>query len=129
MEIMMVILLVGILAGVAGPAMYSYLRANQMQTRVDRMVADLQYARALTISTGQVHRFNTTTDSYTLTNMVTGNVVRDVDFEEGAKLDAAQMADFFPWGMANTTTFDLSHCDMERRIRLLPTGMVEVERQ
>jgi len=126
-EIMMVILVIGLLAGVSGPAMFSYLRANQMDTRVDRMAADLQFSRAMAISTGQIHRFATTTDGYTVTNVVTGDELRDVEFDEGATLGAAQTADFFPWGMANTTTFDLAHHNLARRIQLLPTGMVEVE--
>lgn len=125
-EIMMVILLIGLLAGVSGPAMFSYLRSNQMQTRVDTMVADLQYSRAMAVSTGEIHRFDATITGYTVTNVVTGVTLRTENFDEGAKLDKAETADFFPWGMASTKTLNLTHHNMKREIQILPTGMVEV---
>jgi len=126
-EVMMVIMLVGLLASISAPPMFKYLEANHMQTRTDRMVADLQYARAAAISSGQAHRFANTNSSYTLTNLATGRELRSVTFDHGAELDAIQFADFFPWGMASTTTFNLSMNGIQRQIRLLPTGMVEVE--
>ncbi len=128
-EIMMVVMLVGILAGVSGPPVFKYLKSNQMRTRTDRLVADMQYARAIAVSTGQTHRFTCTTNSYTLTNLATANVVRQVSFNNGAELDLAQSADFFPWGMAQSGNFVLTMNDMDRKIILLPTGMVEVEIQ
>lgn len=122
----MVVVLIGILAGVSAPPMFKYLEATHMQTRVDRMVADLQYGRAVAISTGQTMRFTSTNTSYTLTNTVTGDVLRQVAFDHGAQLAVAQTADFFPWGMAETTVFNLSLHGMARQVTLLPTGMVEV---
>jgi len=126
-EIMMVIMLVGILAGMTAPPMFKYLEANRMRTRTDRMVADLQFARAVAISTGQAHRFANTASGYTLTNLVTGGVLRDVDFAHGSELDDNLIADFFPWGMATSTTYNIRLNDMHNEIRVLPTGMVEVE--
>ncbi len=126
-EIMMVIMLVGILAGMTAPPMFKYLEANRMRTRTDGMVADLQYARAIAISTGQSHRFANTNTGYTLTNLVSGSVLRDVDFNHGAELDDVRTADFFPWGMATSTTYDIRLNGIHNEIRVLPTGMVEVE--
>ncbi len=128
-EMMMVVCLIGILAGITGPPMFKYLAANRMQTRTDRMVADMQYARAISISTGQTHRFTCSNNSYDLMNMSTGDVVRQVNFDSGAELDLAQAVDFYPWGMAQTSNFILTMNDMSRKITLLPTGMVEVEVQ
>ncbi len=123
----MVILIIGLLAGVSGPAMFKYVHSNQMDTRVDKMVADLQLSRAMAISTGQTHRFSTTNNGYTVKNLATGMELRNVTFDEGATLNGTLTADFFPWGMANTTTFDLSYHSLARRVQLLPTGMVEVK--
>lgn len=126
-EIMIVVLLIGILAGISGPPMFQFLASNQMQTRADRMVADMQYARAIAVSTGQTHEFACTSSSYTLTNTTSGQILRQVDFNNGAQLDVAQTAEFYPWGMAESKNFLLTLNDMSRRIVLLPTGMVEVE--
>ncbi len=128
-EMMMVVMLIGLLAGISGPPMFRYLKSNQMQTRTDRLVADMQYARAVAVSTGQTHQFTCTNNSYTLFNTTTGNVVRQVNFDNGAQLDLAQSANFFPWGMAESRNFVLSMNDMSREIILLPTGMVEVDYQ
>ncbi len=125
-EIMMVICLIGILAGITGPPMFKHLEANHMQNCTDRMVADMQYARAIAIATGKTHRFTCTLNSYSLTNLGTNIVVRQVNFDHGATLALAQSVDFYPWGMADALDFDLTLNDMDRTIQILPTGMVEV---
>lgn len=125
-EIMVVVLMIGILATISGPPMFSYLRSNQMQTQLDRLVGDLQYARAVSISTGEAHRFSCTANDYSVTNLVSGNVAKNVTLDHGAVFDGVMQADFYPWGMSEDLVFELSLNDMDREITLLPTGMVEV---
>jgi len=125
-EIMMVILLMGLLAGISGPPMFRYLQASQLQTNTDRMVADLQYGRTLAISNGATLRFTATSAGYALTNPITGVTLRGRTFDNGMVLDRDQRIDFFPWGMANTATFKLAYGGQVRQIDVLPTGMVEV---
>ena len=128
-EMMVVVLLIGILAGVTGPPMFQYLATNQMQTSTDRLVSDMLYARAVAVSTGETHRFSCDKDNYSIFNMSNGNVVRQVSFGSKIELDMAQNADFYPWGMAQSSTFVLSQNTISKKIILLPTGMVEVEVQ
>ncbi len=125
-EIMMVVLLIGILAGVTAPPMFSYLQASRFQTSTDRMIADLQYARTVSISSGSILRFTATPDGYTLANPNTGNVLRSRVFDDEMELAQDSSTDFFPWGMADAAAFNLSSCGQTRQINVLPTGMVEV---
>ena len=125
-EMMIIIVIIGILATVAGPPMYRYLQSNRLQTGTDRMVADLQYARSLSIANGDILRFAATAGGYSLTDPVSGTVYRQRNFEHGMQLGMAQTADFFPWGMADATVFNLSNTTGGRQVNLLPTGIVEV---
>lgn len=125
-EIMVVIVLIGLIAGITAPPMFKYLASTKLQTSSDRMVADLQYARTLAISNGTILRFSTTYSGYILSNPVTNVTLRSRVFSEGMTLDLAQSTDFYPWGMANSKTFKLSSGGESRQINVLPTGMVEV---
>jgi type II secretion system protein H len=126
-EMMLVISLVGVMAAMAAPPFFRYLASNRLATQADRMVADLQYARSLSVSNSQILRFSVTQAGYQLTNPVTGAVLRDTNFCEGLGLDRAQRADFFPWGMASPTVFTLTSHAGTKRITVLPTGLVEVQ--
>ena len=125
-EMMLVISLVGVLAAMSAPPFFRYLASNKLATQADRMVADLQYARSLSVSNSQILRFSTTETGYTLTNPVSGVVIRDSNFGAGLGLAAAQTADFFPWGMADSVTFTMTNHAGTKQISLLPTGLVEV---
>lgn len=125
-EMMLVISLVGVMAAMAAPPFFRYLASNRLATQADRMVADLQYARSLSVSNSQILRFSVTEAGYTLTNPISGVVLREYDFSAGLGLDAAQTADFFPWGMANPAVFTLTNHAGTKQITLMPTGLVEV---
>lgn len=126
-EMMLVISLVGVLAAMAAPPFFRYVASNKLTTQADRMVADLQYARSLSVSNSQILRFSVTAGGYQLVNPVSGVVLRESDFCEGLGLDRAQSADFFPWGMADPTVFTLANHSGTKRISVMPTGLVEVQ--
>lgn len=126
-EMMLVISLVGVMAAMAAPPFFRYLASNRLATEADRMVADLQYARSLSVANSQILRFSVTEAGYELTNPVTDVVLRDMNFGHGLGLDRAQSVDFFPWGMADATVFRLSNPAGTRQISVMPTGLVEVQ--
>ncbi|MCK9996572.1 MAG: prepilin-type N-terminal cleavage/methylation domain-containing protein [Candidatus Krumholzibacteria bacterium] len=125
-EMMVVIAIVGVIAGISGPPIFRYINSNRLQTDADRLGADLQYARTLSISTSTILRFTSTQAGYQLTDPITGTIIRDKVFENGMQLAADQTADFFPWGMADATVFNISNNTGAMTVNLLPTGIVEV---
>lgn len=126
-EVMIVIVLVGLLAAMVGPPMYGYLQAHRLQTGTDRLVTDLQYTRTQAITRGVVLRISTTENSYTITNPGDGSILRQQNFDRGVGLAIAQQANFYPWGMAEASVFNISNNTGAKQISLLPTGIVEVQ--
>ncbi len=125
-EMMVVITVVGIIAGISAPPIFRYINSNRLETNADRLGADLQYARTLSISTSTILRFSSNQAGYQLTDPITGTIIRDKVFENGMQLAADQTADFFPWGMADPTVFNISNSTGAMTVNLLPTGIVEV---
>ncbi len=125
-EMMIVILVIGIMATVSMPPMFRYIQSNRLQTDTDRMAADLQYARSLSVARGDILRFQSTPAGYTLTNPNTGLVIRQHNFDHGMALDGNAVIDFFPWGMADAAVLNISNTTGTNQINVMPTGMVEV---
>ena len=125
-EMMVLIGIFGLLVAMALPNMASYVRSNQLATSVDRMAADLNLARTMSISSGRIFRLTATPAGYRIVNTSTGEEIRDRSFEGDVQLAAADSANFFPWGRADATVFDLQGSAGTRTVNLLPTGAVEV---
>ena len=125
-ELMVVIAIVGVIAGIAAPPIFHHVNVNRLQTHAYRLAADLQYARTLSISTSTILRFSSTPAGYQLTDPVSGTIIREKNFDHGLGFDAAKTADFFPWGMADPTVFNISNNTGAMTVNLMPTGIVEV---
>ena len=125
-EMMVVIGIVGVIATISAPPVYRYVQSNRLQTNTDRMAADLQYARTLSIATSQILRFTATPLGYKLENPNTGALIRETDFGHDLELAVNQTADFYPWGMADAAVFNITNGSGTKQVLLLPTGLVEV---
>ena len=126
-EMMIVVLVIGLMATMTAPAMFRYIQSNRLETDTDRMTADLQYARSLSVATGNILRFQATPAGYRLFNPNTDLTIRDHNFDHGLALDAAAVVDFFPWGMADAAVLQISNKSGSNQISVLPTGIVEVD--
>jgi prepilin-type N-terminal cleavage/methylation domain-containing protein len=126
-ELMVVIAIVGVIAGIAAPPIFHHVNVNRLQTHADRLAADLQYARTLSISTANILRFSSTPAGYQLTNPISGDIIREKNFDHGLELQTNQTADFYPWGMADPVVFNISNSTGAMVVNLMPTGIVEVQ--
>ena len=125
-EVMVVIGIVGLIATISAPPVFRYVQSNRLQTNADRMAADLQYARSLSIASSEILRFTATPAGYRLENPNTGALIREMNFGHDMELGANQTSDFYPWGMADATIFNITNGSGTYRVNLLPTGLVEV---
>ena len=125
-EVMVVIGIVGLIATISAPPVFRYVQSNRLQTNADRMAADLQYARSLSIASSEILRFTATPGGYKLENPNTGALIRETNFGHDMELGANQTSDFYPWGMADATIFNITNGSGTYRVNLLPTGLVEV---
>lgn len=125
-ELMVLILIIGLVTAMAIPSFSRFVRSNQLATSADRLAADLQMARTMSIASGRVYRVAADRDGYRIVDPGTGLVVREHDFEGTVELAAGDTVDFFPWGMAQAANFDLQvPGGAAMRVNLLPTGMVD----
>ncbi len=125
-EMMMVILILGIVSSLSVPPLFRYVASHRLQTNTDRMAADMLYARSMSISSSQVVNLSNNESGYKLTNVTTGDVLREVVFDDGLTMDTNNSVMFYPWGMADDAIFSLSGDAGTYDISLLPTGIVEV---
>ncbi len=128
-EMMIVVVIIGILSSVTVPPLFRYVASHQLQTNTDRMASDMQYARSVAISDGQTISFAATGSGYTAKNILSGQVIRQVVFDEGVALAVDTTVKFYPWGMADDAVFNLSSGCGAYQLSLLPTGIVEVASQ
>ncbi len=127
-EIMVVVAVFGLLVAISVPGFSSYTHANRLSTSASRLAADLQWARSTSIANGRVILVAASGNGYTVTDVATGNVLADRDFERGCTLAADASARFFPWGLAESASFNVAGSSgTTRTITLLPTGVVEVD--
>jgi len=126
-ETMIVIVIVAIITAMAGPPFFRYLTSNRLQTNTDRLVADLQYARSLSVSNAQILRFTCTSAGYRVTNPLDASIIRETNFDHGLALGGVATTDFYPWGMADPLVLNLANSAGNKQISVLPTGIVEVQ--
>jgi prepilin-type N-terminal cleavage/methylation domain-containing protein len=69
MEVLIVLMVIGIIAAIAVP-LYVSAASTQLRTAANMIASDLEYAKSMSISTGQSHSivFDTTAKSYSIKN-------------------------------------------------------------
>lgn len=125
-EIIVMIGIFGLLSAIAIPAVNSYVRSNRLATTTDQMAADMQMVRSMSIANGRIYRLTATNVGYTITDPVSGDIIRDRNFHSSVGLTADATVNFFPWGMADAQIIVLTGDRGNRTIQVLPTGTVEV---
>jgi Tfp pilus assembly protein FimT len=124
---MVVIGVFGLLIAMTAPSFSRYFRSNQLATTAERFASDLKLARSLAVANGRVYRLNATVAGYTISEPISGRIVRSQAFQGDLNLAAPVTVNFFPWGMAEVANLNLSNSVGNRTINILPTGMVEVQ--
>jgi type II secretion system protein H len=68
-EVLIVLMVIGIIAAIAVP-LYVSAASTQLRTAANMIASDLEYAKSMSISTGQSHSivFDTTAESYSIKN-------------------------------------------------------------
>lgn len=126
-EMMVLIVIFGLLAVIATPAVNDYVRTNRLTTATDRMTADLKQARAQAIATGDILQFVAWEGGYVIWNVNDGSLLANRRFEGTVAAQAVTTINFFPWGMSTPGAVNLENShNTVRNLNILPTGIVEV---
>ena len=126
-EMIVLVGIIGLALAFTMPNFASYVRSNRLASSVDRLAADLSLARSLAVSNSRVYRLDAGPAGYTISDINTGEVLREREYERNVELAGDVSVNFFPWGMADEATLNLSNESGNRRIIILPTGIVEVQ--
>lgn len=125
-EMMVLVGVFGLITALAIPSISNYVRSNRLATTTERMAADIQMVRSMSIANGRIYRLTATSSGYTITDPITGDVVRNRNFHNTVTLAADATVNFFPWGMADPQILVINGDTGVRAIQILPTGIVEV---
>ncbi len=125
-EMMVVVGVFGLITAFAIPSISNYVRSNRLATTTERMAADIQMVRSMSIANGRIYRLTATATGYTITDPITGDVIRNRNFHSTVSLAADATVNFFPWGMADAQILVINGDTGGRTIQILPTGVVEV---
>ncbi len=113
-EVLIVLMVIGIIAAIAVP-LYVSAASTQLRTAASMIASDLEYAKSMSISTGQSHSvvFDTTAESYSIKNSA-GQVISHpvhigasyvVSFANDSRLGNVDIVNT-TFGAANTIKFD-----------------------
>lgn len=135
-ELIIIVVIIGILAGMAGPAMSRIVRHGRTNRAATVIAADLQNAFAVAARQRQPVRItaDAASKSYQFTDRKTGTVLRIRSFYgdtseyrlTSLQFNPAQI-DVFPSGVSSAAvTVDLANGDYARRITASTAGFVRV---
>jgi Tfp pilus assembly protein PilE len=135
-ELIIIVTIIGILAGIAGPAMSRIVRHSRTNRAATVIAADLQNAFAVAARQRQPVRItaDAASKSYQFTDRATGKVLRIRSFYGDTseyRLSKLQFnptqLDVFPSGVSSApVTIDLANGDYARKITASTAGFIRV---
>jgi type II secretion system protein H len=135
-ELLIVVAIMGVLAGIAGPAMSRIVRHNRANRAATVIAADLQNAFAVAARQREPVRISAdaATKSYQFIDRATGNVLRirsfygdTSEYRLTSLVFTPATIDVFPSGVSSTpVVVDLANGDYARRITASTAGFIRV---
>lgn len=124
-ELLVVLVLLGVMAGIAGPATGRFLNSLEFKKQTAKVMAVMRYARLKAVTEGKALVITTEEGSSTVTMSGAVQESRSFDLEEGDTLefDPAEII-FFPEGYATPCTIKFSKNERVQKIIIDPmTGL------
>jgi len=135
-ELLIVVAIMGVLAGIAGPAMSRIVRHNRANRAATVIAADLQNAFAVAARQREPVRISAdaATKSYQFIDRGTGNVLRirsfygdTSEYRLTSLVFTPATIDVFPSGISSTpVVIDLANGDYSKRITASTAGFIRV---
>lgn len=130
-ELLVVLLLIGVMAGVAGPAVGRFLDSMEFKRQSGKIMAAVRYARLMAITEGKLVLVTISEEDGPRALALSGGVneVRELDLAEDAtvELEPAELG-FSPEGYATPGLITLTHGERKESIFIDPlTGIPLLE--
>lgn len=123
-ETMIIVTLVGVLAGLTIPAFAKYLQRQKVQGARNELVADIQYARSLAISRRTTFRIDFAADQYQIIQNGPDTVMRTKAAPDGLTFNSDANPNFYAWGLADPANMVINGCSQATNLTLTPNGTV-----
>jgi Tfp pilus assembly protein FimT len=121
---MIVVAIVGILAGLTIPAFSQYLQRQKVIGARNELMADIQYARSLAIARRTRFFIDFEPGQYQIILQGPNDVIRTKTAPAGVTFNADADPVFYPWGLADACNIAVSTLTKTSNVNLLPNGTV-----
>jgi Tfp pilus assembly protein FimT len=121
-ETMVIVAVIGILAGLTIPAFMNYLQRQKVQGARNELMADIAYARSLAIARRTTFRIVFTDNAYTIVQPGPDTVMRSKDAPAGVTFNADVNPNFYAHGLADAANIALTGSRSTSNVTLLPNG-------
>jgi prepilin-type N-terminal cleavage/methylation domain-containing protein len=123
-ETMVIIALIGVLAGLTIPSFANYLQRQKVIGARSELMADLQYARSIAIARRTTFRVDFQLDRYQIILPGPDDVIRTNTAPNGVTFTADANPNFYPWGLSDACNIQVSNFRKTSNVSLLPNGTV-----
>ncbi len=124
-EIMVVVSLLGIIAGLTIPSFAQYLQKQKVVGATNELMADIQYARSLAIARRQTYQIDFELNQYDIIIPGPNTVIRSKTAPSGVQFNADADPNFYPWGLSDACNVAVNSRLKTTNVTLLPNGTVD----
>jgi Tfp pilus assembly protein FimT len=123
-ETMIIVVLIGVLAGVTIPAFSKYLQRQKLQGARNELIADIQYARSLAISRRTTFRIAFADDQYQIIQTGPETIMRTKSAPDGVSFNSDADPSFYAWGLSDPANMVINGGCQNSNLTLAPNGTV-----
>lgn len=123
-ETMVIVALIGVLAGLTIPSFANYLQRQKVIGARAELMTDLQYARSIAIARRTTFRVDFQLDRYQIILPGPDDVIRTNAAPDGVTFTADGNPNFYPWGLSDACNIQVSNYKKTSIVSLLPNGTV-----
>jgi len=121
-ETMIIVVIVGVLAGITIPAFMNYFQRQKAAAAETELLADISYARSLAIARRTTYQLVFNGDTYQIIEPGPNTVMREREAPAGVTITADQNPQFYPHGLADAANIVVTGRYGDSAVTLLPNG-------
>jgi Tfp pilus assembly protein FimT len=122
METMIVVVLIGVIAGITIPSFMNYFQRQKLRGATNELMADISYARSLAIARRTTFQLVFNGNNYQIVQPGPNTVIRQRQMPDGVTLASDADPQFYPHGLADAANVVIDGTFDNRLVTLLPNG-------